>query len=271
MLERLTKKFMEIKVAFGSVFKEKDRIEASILAVFSTAIYLIDNNNHIYVIHNINNGKLYFGVGVFDFLSFARRHHFTEGQKAVYENGVMTIDNFVFVEKKYSFTSKASSAASLEEELAKYGKGELIRFFKGDRIDSYFKAKYDDFKNQLIEKNQIILSKSLESLVGYGKGLTPDFDDYLVGLLYTFARLDKERFLVLSTAVLDNLKNTSLISQEYLLSAINNKEFELVNLVISDSPHKEECEKLMSIGNSSGTNILLGVLHAKRMVKQYGI
>ena len=106
-------------------------------------------------------------------------------------------------------------------------------------------------------------------MIGYGKGLTPDFDDYLIGLLYGFFKFDKERFELLKSATTNNMKETTMISQRYLHNAIESLQFELVEQVNKDKVIKDDALLLLSFGQSSGTNIAFGLIHARRFKEEY--
>jgi hypothetical protein len=261
---------MVIKASFGSKFKEIKHIELEICAIFSSAIYLNDEQKRIYVIHDVKVGNLYFGIGVENVKKLIKVFDFKVGQKAKYENDFLEISNLRFISSEFIKSIEDETICSLEEEIDKCGKGTLYNFFKYD--DNPFLAnKYYVFINALKNKNDSEIAIIMPFLLGYGNGLTPDFDDYLIGLLYTFNEVDKERYSMLASSIIDNLDKTTKISQEYLLCAINNEEFEIVERVSSSKVLKSDFDTLMSFGHSSGTNIAFGILHARKMVSDYGI
>ncbi|MBW0073146.1 DUF2877 domain-containing protein, partial [Escherichia coli] len=120
------------------------------------------------------------------------------------------------------------------------------------------------------------LERQVPQLIGFGKGLTPDGDDYLLGYLAALwlwqlpAPLANHQYR-LQKAIEQHAHNTTDISRHYLQRALQGHFSEpicrlLAQLVGSASAMTiASCtEQIMQFGATSGVNCLAGMLHGFR-------
>ncbi|MEW9096942.1 MAG: DUF2877 domain-containing protein [Clostridiaceae bacterium] len=127
---------------------------------------------------------------------------------------------------------------------------------------------YKDFYN----KKQTDASVKLSSLIGYGAGLTPAGDDFLVGVmsvLHCLKKLDVsllELYEKLSNEILKSSRKTTSVSKTFLEEAVERRFSESFHKLYEAlwSKNSEELYKatisMISIGHSSGTDGLCGIL-----------
>lgn len=256
---------------FGDSFLKRSLIYMKVCNIFSKAIYLVDKDKNIYVIYDMDLKKIDFGIGVKDFKKVFDDHHIYISQVAIFD-GELKIGNITISPiKEQSLINNKEENVELINVIKENGKGDLFEFFINHKDNKYLSSNYEKFKKSLLDKNNEQLDLCINKLIGYGKGLTPDFDDYLIGLLYGFYKFDKERFELLKSATTNNMKETTMISQRYLHNAIESLQFELIEQVNKDKVNKDDALLLLSFGQSSGTNIAFGLIHARRFKEEYEI
>lgn len=123
------------------------------------------------------------------------------------------------------------------------------------------------------------LGESIRRLVGLGMGLTPSGDDLICGMLYAFGCFsavsdDCAKCRDMLRCVLDTkmLMRTNEISAQYILSAVRGEYYEVVDRVLRDITSTDDSSDitqlltsvrgLLSVGASSGSDILCGILFA---------
>jgi hypothetical protein len=124
------------------------------------------------------------------------------------------------------------------------------------------------------------ITSSLDGLMGLGVGLTPSMDDVLVGLLCSLHYMKQHTpYTVKGLACLQetiasrsHLK-TSLISAAYLTSAARGESYtiidDVVRALLGDSSRTDldgPFSRLLTVGSSSGAEMLLGIVLAFRLV-----
>ena len=135
---------------------------------------------------------------------------------------------------------------------------------EADRIESAF------------ERGDVqALSASLRRLVGLGLGLTPSGDDFICGMAYAFNHF--ARYVprcqnypeMLRDAATPHLARTSDVSVEYLRCAFDGEHFDVVDDVLRSlglpfdrARIAKATDKLLTVGASSGSDILCGMLFA---------
>ncbi|MGM9874027.1 MAG: DUF2877 domain-containing protein [Bacilli bacterium] len=254
---------------FGDAFLKRDLLYLKVCNIFSKAIYLVDKEKNIYVIYDMDLQKIDFGIGVKNFKQVFDEHHIYISQVAIFD-GELKIGNITISPIKYELIKKEENIP-LIDIITQYGKGDFYDYFINHKDNNYLSSFYSSFYQSLIDKNEKQLDLSINKLIGYGKGLTPDFDDYLVGLLYAFNKIDNQRFELLKNATINNINITTTISQRYLLNATKASQFDIVTNVNKDKVNKEDALLLLSFGQSSGTNIAFGIYHARKLSEEYGI
>lgn len=255
---------------FGDSFKKRNLIYMKVCNIFSKAIYLVDKDKNIYVIYDMDLKKIDFGIGVKNFKQVFDEHHIYISQVAIFD-GELKIGNITIAPIKENRNINKEENVKLIEVIKNNGKGDLYNYFIDKKDNNYLSSYFSNFYNSLINKDETNLDLYINKLIGYGKGLTPDFDDYLVGLLYGFFKYDKSRFLVLKKAIKNNINVTTTISQRYLLTALDSLQFELIEDVNKKMVNEEDALLLLSFGQSSGTNIAFGLIHAQELGENYGI
>ncbi len=131
----------------------------------------------------------------------------------------------------------------------------------------------DDLERALLDKDQALLCAAVGRLVGLGYGLTPSGDDFLCGMLYAFDRMKHirpnatEHKEMLACAVKEHIMSTNEVSREYLRCACSGVDFEIIDRVISalstskdSGAVRERMNALLSVGASSGSDIMCGIL-----------
>ena len=115
------------------------------------------------------------------------------------------------------------------------------------------------------------ITNALQPLIGLGIGLTPSLDDVILGMLYTFIRAIPHSQITqeLQSAVITlSTDRTNAISAAYLQAVAENAAFErLDDLLLGLSGQiPMNLEPILQIGNSSGSEMLLGVLIAAKII-----
>jgi hypothetical protein len=118
------------------------------------------------------------------------------------------------------------------------------------------------------------------ALIGLGLGLTPSADDTLAGImtgLYILGNnfpMDMSYLLAVNKAVISKLDGTktTIVSKEFLEYAAQGEAVEsvinVINTVLSPSDNNllnSRVEKLLEMGETSGTDIILGVILGLRI------
>lgn len=114
------------------------------------------------------------------------------------------------------------------------------------------------------------LANSISNLVGLGVGLTPSGDDYLIGWLSIMHIAQEFDTLptVLERTLLENLDNTTDVSQHYLKAALSGEfHTDLTQLAIAAKSIiakdiEQKFQALVSLGSTSGSDSALGIVHA---------
>lgn len=107
--------------------------------------------------------------------------------------------------------------------------------------------------------------------IGMGIGLTPSLDDVILGMLYTLLRIapDWESTQILKNAVLDIAPaGTNAISAAYLLAVAGGAPFGRLDDVLCGLSGGIPLNiiPILEIGSSSGSEMLLGLLLAVKMI-----
>ncbi|CQR47300.1 hypothetical protein BN1058_01609 [Paraliobacillus sp. PM-2] len=115
--------------------------------------------------------------------------------------------------------------------------------------------------------------KQLKGFIGLGIGLTPSGDDFLTGLLtvlqaydgYPISEIMSER-----QAWLDLIKSrTTTVSYYMLKHCLQGSTNEGLRQIIikAENVSKKDMEQVLSIGSTSGTDMLVGVVTGYRMIR----
>ena len=119
----------------------------------------------------------------------------------------------------------------------------------------------------------------MAELIGFGTGLTPDGDDYLLGYLaalrpWQYIENIAAHLKLLKLAIKSMLHRTTSISRHYLTLGLKGHYSEpidhLISILIRGSPVSDiatAANKVMEFGASSGVDCLGGFLHGIRSLQ----
>ena len=115
------------------------------------------------------------------------------------------------------------------------------------------------------------IEESVKGLIGMGVGLTPSADDVILGLMYGLLRLAPYAVSTkaLTEAVIKYAPiNTNAISAAYLQAVAEGGEFSRLDNILHGLSGKIplDIEPMLEIGSSSGSEMLLGLLIAAKII-----
>ena len=262
----------------------------SILGVFHHGWYL-DCGGQVLLLHNTGYGRVPFGIGVDGFEACIPYRKELEGSEIQWENGVLTIpcaDRSITLspadepplrpfDSGVLYEMVPMAERLLEQEGSGYLRtllpfaneivrgqnpslsGDLYLSRSGEALAAFFRA---------MAEGEAVLEEALRKMVGFGTGLTPSLDDWLVGFLYVLLR---QRELS-QTAALCRLvsrlseNRTNRISAVYLTAAAEGLYFESLQRA-GEACSGENLRPLMEVGSSSGSDMLTGMLFAACYLK----
>ncbi|WP_179038278.1 DUF2877 domain-containing protein [Limnobaculum xujianqingii] len=160
----------------------------------------------------------------------------------------------------------------------------LVNYCQQHRISSTLKLLPDWPANGLIPRLELTdsdsqLQQQVSCLIGYGSGLTPDGDDYLLGYLAALSLWQQHPAIShhltnVKSAINQMLMKTTDISKHYLSLALQQDYSEPVHQLLTCLCHRTSHEVLMLAGHqvmqfgaASGVDCLAGVLHGLRTIR----
>ena len=272
-------------------FEEKlltNNLNFKIHSVYKRVINLIAESGDLYsiVLKTIDNAPHTLRIN--SALSFKKRN-ITKQDKVQISDNKLFISNKLMIEiKDYKvFDSQIKNKIRLNKEV-------LIQNLKDcfDIINSkgkYGGAKYfyqkrftenNDCNNPSViekefaarvEKYILVEEKDIENIIGFGMGLTPTGDDFLLGYFMTMASIENKYSQKVFKDLKSKLENidfsTTDLSREMLLRTLELKLRENIKKLIfslnkSSKQSKFYLKKVLEIGSSSGTDITVGILTA---------
>ena len=150
---------------------------------------------------------------------------------------------------------------------------------KNNKFDLLTHLINSNIKLDIFSSTQLLQSESSQ-LIGFGNGLTPDGDDYLVGYLAFLSIWHHKPIIDLHLRSLRKhiaglLHGTTEISQHYLALVLRGHYsqplHDLTGSVMNRAPEAEinaQACKVMQMGASSGISTLTGYLHGMRNLLQ---
>lgn len=102
------------------------------------------------------------------------------------------------------------------------------------------------------------LDQIFKSIIGYGIGLTPSADDFVLGILAVYSSWDRV-FKNLAQACKANIYRTNDISAEMLFHGSEKRFCEPIIKIFESTDISEATASLLNIGYSSGHDILCGI------------
>lgn len=160
----------------------------------------------------------------------------------------------------------------------------LVNYCQQHRISSTLKLLPDWPTNGLIPRLELTdsdnqLQQQVSCLIGYGSGLTPDGDDYLLGYLAALSLWQQHptisrHITSVKAAITQMLTKTTDISKHYLSLALQQDYSEPVYRLLdcfcrqtTDQELKLAGHQVMQFGAASGVDCLAGVLHGLRTIR----
>lgn len=263
---------------YGASFAKacKTAWKGRILLVTHSGWYIETECNDILLLHDAKYGEVPIGAALpnIDMLPYDKQ---LEHTPVYYGNHRLVLPQNVQIELcssigRRSFTAGGVPPTWLEvltNALQTMGKG-VLRYTvcgvlpsKEDSFQQVVLHRVDNLRCALRECRGEAASEMVKEMLGLGMGLTPSCDDWLVGFLYASRVLGKaEQFHTVSEAVLKYADEyTNKISAAYLKAAARGEYYELLERCLLEG--KSDCIlRLLSIGNSSGSDMLSGMTAA---------
>lgn len=257
----------------------------TLLGVFRHGWYL-DCNGQVLLLHNTEYGRVPFGVGVVGFEETFLYRKDLEGTTVCWNNSELVISG---AEVRISLCAAdeppfrlfradvlgwmAPLAENLLEQEGsgylrdllpcrrKLVQGTLCPECAGDLHLTRSREALESFFCALWGRGE--LGAALQKLIGFGTGLTPSLDDWLVGFLYVLLRQPEAPLTKILCRQVQNLaeKRTNRISAAYLKAAAGGLYFEMLQRA-GEARCAKDLYSLMKIGGSSGCDMLVGMLFA---------
>lgn len=126
----------------------------------------------------------------------------------------------------------------------------------------------------LQKEDSRMVSDAVSGLLGLGTGLTPSGDDVLCGMLYVLVRsgiAESAGVQAMKNAVLALAEErTNAISAAYLTAIARGGNYERMGAVLAylSGQGEDQIQKLLEVGSNSGSEMLLGMLAAVRLLAQ---
>ena len=263
--------------------------------LFSSAVYLSFADGELVMLHDGSYGAIPFGIAVDGLSGSARALGLDVGMELGVLNGSLSSPETSFAlaleyrpEPEHAPTPMDERrlrelTGDIEAALERDGRSEL-RYYAGGLsapprresfADPFARAGYEGVRRldrAMLEKNAAELGPALEQLLGLGRGLTPSFDDFLCGAVYTFGRLSPglpiaERLRAELYAIAP--RRTNIYGAAYIRAAATGGEFSLLRAVLFSSPGAEReaaVAAMLAVGGSSGADMLCGMLWAANYI-----
>lgn len=189
--------------------------------------------------------------------------------------------NSVYLKLKYigkfiSQKGKRTGIFNLNTSLL--GRVEGIEFDLSEDItlslaDEFIKERFRSFIDSYIDEDTPNIYKKSKRIIGFGVGLTPSMDDFLSGLMISrvyysyYLNLDMSNALKINKSIVNDIENKTTLVSENMLKFASNGEVNddirnlMTNILGNDSINslKAKLEKIINFGETSGTDILLGI------------
>ena len=207
-----------------------------------------------------------------DFISFGIKR----GTKTVRTAQEISIDNGNFLislekSKRWSFQ------VEIKKEISAGKIGDAIFYLKiflagekKNRISQELEVRTQKLIESIEEENSPKISKNVKRLIGFGEGLTPSGDDFLVGLITSlhFLGNSESQHLLKKIKRIINLEKerTTFLSGKFLEYACQGKFSEtilsLMKTIFSGDrvEVKEAVRRCLDFGATSGRDTVLGIL-----------
>lgn len=134
-----------------------------------------------------------------------------------------------------------------------------------------FLERINDFIMSINEKNKQKIYKSIKNLIGFGQGLTPSGDDFLVGFLSSFYFFElSDDLLILKnyikSTIFDLKENTNFLSKKFLEYALFDRYSEIILDFLNTLYEDKDSiiisfNDLLKFGCTSGFDIIIGIIN----------
>ncbi len=207
-----------------------------------------------------------------DFISLGIK----KGAKTIGTIQEISIDNgnfLISLEK----AKRWSSQVEIKKEISAGKIGDAIFYLKSfsagekkNRVSQELEVRTQKLIKSIEEKNSPKISKNVKRLIGFGEGLTPSGDDFLVGFIASLHFLNDSRMGYLARRIKEVIElekeRTTFLSEKFLEYACRGRFSEtildLLETIFSGDrvEVKEAVRRCLDFGASSGRDTLLGVL-----------
>lgn len=264
--------------SYGASFRKAagEAWNGQVLLVTHGGWYIETEHNEILLLHDAKYGEVPIGAALPDIgmLPYDKQ---LEHTPVHYGNHLLSLSQNVQLElcspdEPRNFTVGRVSPRRVEiltNALQTMGKGSLrftvcsVPLAEEDSFQRAVLHRVDNLRCALREGSDKDISERVKEMLGLGRGLTPGCDDWLAGYLYASRILGKTaRFNTVGEAVLKySDEYTNKISSAYLKAAARGEYYELLEHCLLSE--KTDCiHRLLSIGNSSGSDMLSGMIAA---------
>ncbi len=147
-----------------------------------------------------------------------------------------------------------------------------------NNISQELRIRIQELTGSIKERDPSKISKKVKRLIGFGEGLTPSGDDFLVGLIVSLYFLNDSRFEHLSKKIKKVVelgkKRTTFLSEKFLEYACQGRfpetVLDLLETIFSgDSVGvKKAARRCLDFGATSGRDTLLGVVRGLDLIVQ---
>lgn len=191
-----------------------------------------------------------------------------------YQSGRLIVGNMCFVERpRFPAPPRGSfDRAAAERALRTQGKGmfadRFVRRRADDAMSRMMNVRLDEMLNLIGQGKYENAAACIPGLIGAGRGLTPDADDFIVGILYAVREAGQtEKFAPIFRAVASSTEATTQISAEFLRCAVRGGAFSPVTDVLRGI-RADAAFRLVRTGHSSGSSMLAGILAAESWINE---
>lgn len=276
----------------------RGRHELCAAGVFSSGIYLEDASGGLVMLHDVNCGSLPFGLAGRGIKDRAKELEISAGDTLIIDGGrLLRADGTLLANIGYTpenpvipMLSANEWTAFIRREggrlLAESGRSQLAIFASvcSEDID---RASLDDpfaaaglagmrrLERGLAAGDGAEISTGLDGLLGLGRGLTPSFDDFIVGAASALNFCAREFSVELSgreelcRVMTEKSDRTNKYSAAYLRAAAAGGRISAIDDMLTLAGSGEwpaAAERLLSVGGSSGADMTSGCIFAARII-----
>ena len=247
---------------------QKD-VRGQVIGVFSQGIYCRVEEN-ILLFHDAKWGYVPFGIAASNFYVFSEAAKPNVGDALLATDTHVTVgaSTFAYVQNEPLPATNAEPCLPKEEKLravyayllAHGSHGGMIELLETDRGGARGAA------DALLAGD----ASAAKKLIGLGRGLTPSGDDFLCGFLSVLGNAGHPFAKAVGEVVAEHLHRTTDISAAYLGSVLAGERFTVydraIRALLGGEDFAADCDFVLGMGASSGTDTMLGALAAAKML-----